>query len=100
MKRRDFLQASGLGETLLLSSPRSLPALISETPKPVQPAELDEVTIAELQQDMTSGKTTSQSITRKYLERINDIDKKGPTIKSVIEANPEAVAIAEALDRE
>jgi amidase len=100
MKRRDFLYASGLGATLLVTNHQSFLALTNETPKPVQPAELDEVTIAELQQGMTSGKTTSQSITKKYLERINDIDKKGPAIKSVIETNPEAVAIAEALDRE
>jgi amidase len=100
MKRRDFLHASGLGATLILGNHPSLLAWSHEVPRPVEPAELDETTIAELQRDMTSGKTTSHSITRKYLERIDDIDKKGPTIKSVIETNPEAVAIAEALDRE
>jgi amidase len=97
MKRRDFLQASGLGATLILSNHPSL--LANEVPDPVMPAELDEVTIAELQRDMASGKTNSRSITRKYLERINDIDKKGPTIKSVIEVNPDAEDIAEDMDR-
>ncbi len=105
MKRRDFLQTTGLGATLILSSAPDLFARETEALKTFEPyspvpAELDEVTISDLQNDMRAGKTSSQSITRKYLERINDIDKKGPAINSVIEINPEAVAIAEALDRE
>jgi amidase len=105
MKRRDFLQTTGLGATLILSSApdlfaRETEALKTFEPRSPFPAELDEVTISDLQNDMRAGKTSSQSITRKYLERINDIDKKGPAINSVIEINPEAVAIAEALDRE
>jgi amidase len=97
MKRRDFLHASGLGATLILSNPASL--LAFEVPDPVAPAELDEVTISELLREMATGKTNSRSITRKYLERINDVDKRGPAIKSVIEVNPEAESIAESMDR-
>ena len=98
MKRRDFLQTTGLGtSTLILSSAAKLVAHEVES---TLPAELDEVTISDLQATMQSGKSTSHSITRKYLERIDEIDKKGPAINSVIETNPEALAIAEALDRE
>ena len=65
-----------------------------------KPFELNEVTIAELQNGMKSGKYTSHSITEKYLQRIEEIDKRGPAINSVIEINPDALAIATALDRE
>jgi amidase len=62
--------------------------------------ELDELTIDELQKAQQSGKYTSRNLTEKYLARIQDIDKAGPRINSVIEVNPEALEIAEALDRE
>jgi amidase len=66
----------------------------------VQPFELDEITIAQLQQGMASGEFTARSITEKYLARIDAIDQNGPAIRSVIEINPDALAIAEALDKE
>ncbi len=53
-----------------------------------------------LQAAMKSGRHTARSITQKYLERIDAIDKLGPAVNSVIEVNPEALATAEALDRE
>ena len=56
--------------------------------------ELDELTIADLQAGMSSGKYTAQSLTRKYLDRIDDIDKRGPAVNSVIELNPDAQSIA------
>ena len=49
---------------------------------------------------MQSGKYTARSLVKKYLDRIDDIDKDGPKLNSVIEVNPDAMAIAEALDRE
>ena len=49
---------------------------------------------------MASGAYTAQSITEMYLKRIEAIDKSGPAINSVIELNPDAVAIAIELDRE
>jgi amidase len=62
--------------------------------------ELDEITISELQEGMSSGKFTAHSITEKYLSRIESIDKHGPAINSVIEVNPDAISIAKALDKE
>src|SRR5438034_640329 len=62
--------------------------------------ELDEVTIAELQNAMSSGKYTAHSLARKYLDRIDDVDKRGPTINAVIELNPDALSIASDLDKE
>jgi amidase len=61
---------------------------------------LDEITIADLQAGMASGKYSARSITEKYLARIEEIDKQGPALNSVIEVNPEAMAIADALDKE
>ena len=50
---------------------------------------------------MKSGKIFhARSLTERYLSRIDATDKHGPKINSVIELNPEALAIAEVLDRE
>lgn len=64
----------------------------------VKPFELDEITIAELQDGMKSGKFTSRSLVEKYTARIEDIDKR--TINSILEINPDAAAIADSLDQE
>lgn len=95
MKRRQFLEITALGSALALGRSRSLSA--GAAPKDF---ELDELTISELQNGLNSGKFTARSLVQKYLERIDDIDKDGPRLNSVIELNPEAVSIAEALDRE
>jgi amidase len=49
---------------------------------------------------MSSGKWTARSLVEKYLERIEVMDRRGPELRSVIEINPDASAIAEALDKE
>ncbi len=103
MKRRKFLETSALGCALVISRPASLLASgpsaehLSLSPKDF---ELEELTITELQAGMQSGKYTSRQLVKKYLDRIDDIDKDGPKLNSVIEVNPDAMAIAEALDRE
>ena len=77
---------------------------ISRTPASpaaeVKPFELDEITISELQDGMKSGKFTARSLVEKYTARINEIDKQGPAVNAVIELNPEAEAIADAMDQE
>ena len=72
----------------------------SYDPADAKPFELDEVAIAELQDGMKSGKYTARSIAELYLARIDAIDKSGPAINSVIETNPDALAIADSLDKE
>ena len=59
-----------------------------------------EASIAELQDAMSAGRITSKALTARYLARINAIDKAGPRINAVIEVNPDALAIAAALDKE
>ena len=67
---------------------------------PVKPFEFEETTIAELQEAIRSGKHTVRSLTHAYLERIQEVDKHGPSLNSVIELNPDALAMAEDLDTE
>ncbi|MGA7081021.1 MAG: amidase [Terriglobales bacterium] len=62
--------------------------------------ELDEITIDGAQKAFQSGQYSSRALTEKYLQRIGEIDKAGPTVNSVIELNPDALQIADALDRE
>jgi amidase len=61
---------------------------------------MEEMTVLDLQEKMSSGEMTAFSIVEAYLERIEKLDKQGPTINAVIELNPDAPAIAEALDKE
>ncbi len=62
--------------------------------------ELKEVSIDLLQKKMQEGSLTSKDITKLYLKRIDKIDKNGPMLHAVIELNPDAISIAEAMDKE
>jgi amidase len=62
--------------------------------------DLEETTIADLQQRMQSGRESARSIAQKYLARIDAIDRSGPTLRSIIELNPDALAIADERDAE
>src|SRR5277367_6357394 len=89
--RRDFLQTGVMGGMAAAFAPIGGSGLSgglgggggSEVPS----FELDEITIAELQQGMESGKLTARSIAEKYLARIEAIDKNGPALHAVIETN-------------
>jgi amidase len=61
---------------------------------------LPEWTITDLNEKMESGELTSQQVTELYLQRIAAVDKGGPYINSVIELNPDALEIADGLDKE
>jgi amidase len=61
---------------------------------------LAEATVAQLQQAMAGGERTARSIAELYLERIAQLDRQGPRLGSIIELNPAALAIADALDAE
>jgi amidase len=62
--------------------------------------ELEEATVASLIADQQAGRRTARAIAEQYLARIEAIDRSGPALRSVIELNPEALAIADALDEE
>src|SRR5262249_26071516 len=63
-------------------------------------AELEELTSAELQAALQVGRYTARQLAEMYLTRIQALDASGPTLRSVIETNPDALEIATALDRE
>jgi len=70
------------------------------TPWPVSSFDLEEVSIAELGEGLASGQWSCREITRAYLDRIQEVDGQGPTLRSVIEVNPDALDIADVLDDE
>jgi amidase len=72
----------------------------AETSDSSVPTFLNEVTIAQLQKMMTSGSLTSVQLVTYYLQRIAKLDRSGPFVNSIIELNPDAVAIARSLDEE
>ena len=62
--------------------------------------DLPEFTIAEAQAAFERGEWTAARLADSYLQRISKIDRSGPMLRSMIEVNPDAGAIAEALDAE
>jgi amidase len=104
VKRRDFVQATALGAAAVTLGPvHGAPAPHRNAPLPTRPlpqSDLDETTIAALQADLAAGRRTARSITAAYLARIEAIDRAGPTLRSVITTNPDALALADALDAE
>lgn len=62
--------------------------------------ELDETSIAQLQAALDKGEQTSRKLVESYLHRIDILDRRGPTLRSVLEVNPDALQIADALDAE
>jgi len=105
MNRRNFVHHGLVGSIGLASA--GITTAAKETahnsgPGSIAPPAFDlaEATIAELQSAMASGKYSAHSLARKYLDRIDDVDKHGPAINSVIELNPDALSIATDLDKE
>src|SRR3989442_3224894 len=100
LSRRDFVTSSALtGLAALASQP--LPHSTHHAPR-TTPFELEEATIASLQDGMRTGKYTSRRLCELYLTRIDTIDRRGPppALRSVIETNPDALAIAAQRDEE
>ena len=90
MNRREFIATAAVAGAAIAAS-RPTHGFIQQS------FDVEEATIASLQSAMAGGKVTSRSITQAYLARIADIDKK---LNSVIELNPDALAIADAMDAE
>jgi len=56
--------------------------------------------IVEIQQGYKDGMYTIKELVEAYLERIEEIDKSGPMLNSIIQINPDAIQNAEQLDLE
>jgi len=112
--RRKFLKVAAAGGATAAIGPLLTPAFgaaragtpsaPASTVVPVAPEiksfELEEITISELQDGMKSGRFTARSLVEKYASRIDEVDKHGPAVNAIIEMNPDAPAIADALDEE
>ena len=61
---------------------------------------MEELTIQQAQSRMAAGDLTARQLAEMYLARIAEIDQAGPRLNSVIEINPDALEIADALDAE
>jgi amidase len=106
VSRRTFFKTTVVGSATLALTPLQ-PALAAArelTPDPsaseIEPFELDELTITDLQAGMKARRFSARSLVEKYSRRIEEIDKHGPAINSVIELNPDALSIADQLDQE
>jgi amidase len=107
MQRRNFLKTGSLaGLTLTTLAATSCNLVSSKKDKTGDAGEkpddfaLNEVTIDTLQQKMKSKEYTSRAITEMYLKRIEEIDKNGPKLNTVIEVNKDALNMADAMDKE
>ena len=109
MLRRKFIrgtiQGSALGSLLSVTGLSSCASeqkenTSKEAANAIPPFELEEITVKELRVGMESGKYTARSIAELYLKRIEEIDKNGPKLNAVIEVNPDALTIADQMDKE
>jgi amidase len=97
MDRREFLVAAvaaataGAEETTPTSSTSAGQAL---------PDVVEELSLTDIAAAFADGRMTSQQLTQSYLARIDKLDRRGPSLGSVIETNPRALEIASALDAE
>ena len=88
--RRGFLKTSATAGAAVFIGTRMVSAGTPEV-------NLEEATVSGLQSAMASGQTTAWTIAFGYLKRIGDIDKK---LNSIIELNPDALDIADQMDKE
>ncbi len=99
MQRRKFLT-----NTALLTSGITIYPFFSckngATNTPTQALDLEEITIAQLQKGYADGQFTIVDVVKGYLKRIEEIDKAGPALNSIAVVNPDALKIAEQLDKE
>jgi amidase len=104
MNRREFLSSALLAGAAAAAPERESGAAMQDgAPGPgrdAPPFELEDVSITQLSAGMDSGKYTSRGLVEAYTHRIHALDRQGPTLRAVLEINPNALAIADALDAE
>ncbi len=81
----------------VLMSPFAFAGNNAATAAPV-PTKYNEMTVAQLQAAMASGRLNSEQLTRYYIQRIIDLDQNGPNVNAVIELNPDALDMAKHAD--
>lgn len=99
--RRSLMKAGLAGGALAAAGPLLSP-MAPESAEAVSPApfELEEMTISDMKAGLRAGDLTARRLTERYLARIEELNTRGPELRAVIEVNPEALEIADALDAE
>jgi amidase len=111
MDRRNFVRLSGVAGALALrGKPLAAMSALDERDRPVTKQglarlaiaefELEEATVSDLQSAMAAGRFSARAIVEQYIDRIEELDRKGPALHHVIEVNPDARSVAESLDAE
>lgn len=107
MNRRNFLKNTSIAgltlKSFLTATAADKPGIKDKHQQALMLADdfaLNEITIDALQQKMKSGVYSSRLITEWYIKRIYKIDKRGPSLHAVIELNPDALLIADKMDKE
>ncbi len=98
MNRREFGQRTAAGIAMAAKGRGSRIDDRESSPPPA--FELEEKTVAELQDMMSAGRMTSRRLVDLYTRRIADLDQRGPHLNHVLQVNPEARQIADQLDQE
>jgi amidase len=99
MKRRAFVQL-GMAAGALVATGTSAAGEATGAPRRAAGVDVVEAGATELAAAMAAGTLTSVQLVKAYQARIRAIDRSGPRINAVIEENPDALALAAALDRE
>ena len=106
LSRRTFVKAGIAGGTLMIGgvglgvSTGAAGAEAPASPPTAAPFDFEEVTISQLQEMMRSGKQSAAALVAAYAARIEALNTQGPQLRAVIELDPDAPAVAAALDRE
>ena len=99
--RRDFLKTCAA----VLATTAVAPKVAATVPQATasltsSPFELEEISVAQLQDALNSGRYTSRQLVDLYSDRIDALDRNGPKLNSIIEMNPDAHEIADRMDAE
>src|SRR5882672_1340144 len=95
---RKGIQMTTLAWRLIVALALFCPLVLQADSSNSVPTRHNEATIAQLQWEMAHGRTTSEQLTREYIARIFALDQHGPGVNSVIELNPDALAMARHAD--
>ena len=103
VNRREFLKTGALGTAAVAAggcTPSDGGGRSREQDAVEDAFVLNEASVADLQRQMESGERSAAKIVSLYLERIERLNRRGPELRAVIATNPEAMEIADRLDRE
>ena len=100
-KRRDFLKTGAAALATATILPELVASQTADSRRPsTYPFDLEEVSVQQMQSGLMSGTYTSKQLVELYSSRVEAVDRRGPALNSILEMNPEAIAIAEQMDAE